>query len=71
MGYLPKKLLANYVLTERLIEILREFPAEEPTRKRFIQEMISWSGRFGPIERGDPELHHVAGSVYAEGILFR
>ncbi|RJE21296.1 DUF410 domain protein [Aspergillus sclerotialis] len=51
---------------KRLIEILREFPAEEPTRKRFIQEMISWSGRFGPIERGDPELHHVAGSVYAE-----
>lgn len=52
---------------KRLIEILREFPPEEPTRKRYIQEMISWSSKFGPIERGDPELHHAAGSVYAEG----
>ncbi|KAI9369788.1 DUF410 domain protein [Aspergillus egyptiacus] len=51
---------------KRLIELLREFPSEEPTRKRFIQEMIGWSGRFGPIERGDPELHHAVGSVYAE-----
>ncbi|KAE8146416.1 DUF410 domain protein [Aspergillus avenaceus] len=51
---------------KRLIELLREFPSEEPTRKRFIQEMINWSGRFGPLERGDPDLHHAAGSVYAE-----
>jgi hypothetical protein len=54
-------------MLERLIELLREFPSEEPTRKRFIQEMIGWSGRFGPVERGDAELHHAAGSVYAEG----
>ena len=53
---------------ERLIELLREFPSEEPTRKRFIQEMINWSGRFGPLERGDSELHHAAGSVFAEGM---
>ncbi|KAL4899253.1 hypothetical protein BDW74DRAFT_117359 [Aspergillus multicolor] len=51
---------------KRLIELLREFPSEEPTRKRFIQEAIGWSGRFGPVERGDPELHHAVGSVYAE-----
>ncbi|KAJ5302073.1 hypothetical protein PENANT_c008G01033 [Penicillium antarcticum] len=51
---------------KRLIELLREFPSEEPTRKRFIQEMIGWSGKFGPLERGDPELHHAVGSVYAE-----
>lgn len=54
--------------TERLIELLHEFPPEEPTRRRFIQEIIGWSGRFGPLERGDPELHHAAGSVYAEGM---
>lgn len=30
--------------------------------------MIAWSSRFGPTERGDPELHHAAGSVYAEGM---
>ncbi|KAJ5921535.1 hypothetical protein N7466_009861 [Penicillium verhagenii] len=51
---------------KRLIELLREFPSEEPTRKRFIQEIIGWSARFGPLERGDPDLHHAAGSVYAE-----
>lgn len=53
---------------ERLIELLREFPSEEPTRKRYIQEMIGWSGKYGPLERGDPELHHAVGSVYAEGL---
>ncbi|KAJ5205589.1 hypothetical protein N7491_003781 [Penicillium cf. griseofulvum] len=51
---------------KRLIELLREFPSEEPTRKRFIQEMIGWSAKFGPLERGDSDLHHAVGSVYAE-----
>ncbi|KAJ6186373.1 hypothetical protein N7519_007674 [Penicillium mononematosum] len=51
---------------KRLIELLREFPSDEPTRKRFIQEMIGWSAKFGPLERGDPDLHHAVGSVYAE-----
>ncbi|KAJ5966066.1 hypothetical protein N7481_012780 [Penicillium waksmanii] len=51
---------------KRLIELLREFPSDEPTRKRFIQEMMGWSSRFGPLERGDPDLHHAVGSVYAE-----
>ncbi|KAJ5279918.1 hypothetical protein N7478_005290 [Penicillium angulare] len=51
---------------KRLIELLREFPSEEPTKKRYIQEIIGWSGRHGPLERGDPDLHHAAGSVYAE-----
>ncbi|KAJ5246913.1 hypothetical protein N7468_001896 [Penicillium chermesinum] len=51
---------------KRLIELLREFPSDEPTRKRYIQEIIGWSGKFGPLERGDPDLHHAAGSVYAE-----
>ncbi|KAJ5701543.1 hypothetical protein N7488_009091 [Penicillium malachiteum] len=51
---------------KRLIELLREFPSEETTRKRYIQEIIGWSARHGPLERGDPDLHHAAGSVYAE-----
>ena len=53
--------------SERLIELLREFPSDEPTRKRFIQEIIGWSAKFGPLERGDADLHHAVGSVYAEG----
>ncbi|KAJ5628395.1 hypothetical protein N7490_010623 [Penicillium lividum] len=56
----------SWARKKRLIELLREFPSEEPTRKRFIQEIIGWSGRHGPLERGDPDLHHAAGSVYAE-----
>ena len=67
LGY-PGWLTASCLRTERLIELLHEFPSEEPTRRRFIQEIIGWSGRFGPLERGDPDLHHAAGSVYAEGM---
>jgi golgi to ER traffic protein 4 len=52
---------------DKLLEIMRAFPAAEPTRKRFVQEMINWSGKFGEVERGDPELHHAAGCMYAEG----
>ncbi|KND93885.1 Golgi to ER traffic protein 4 [Tolypocladium ophioglossoides CBS 100239] len=50
----------------RLLTCLRLFDGEEPTRKRFITEMIGWSARFGEYPAGDSELHHVAGSLYAE-----
>ncbi|KAF3483614.1 DUF410 domain-containing protein [Arthroderma uncinatum] len=51
---------------QRLIELLQEFPPEEPTRKRYINEIISWSSKFGDLERGDPELHHAIGSIHAQ-----
>ncbi|KAI4109450.1 MAG: hypothetical protein LQ345_007068 [Seirophora villosa] len=50
----------------KLLTIVRAFPAREPTRKRFVTEMISWSSRYGEYPLGDPELHHVAGSSFAE-----
>ncbi|KAH0559884.1 hypothetical protein GP486_003595 [Trichoglossum hirsutum] len=50
----------------KLIELLRLFPAGEPSRKRFIGELISWSSKFGEFPAGDPELHHVAGTLYAD-----
>ncbi|KAH8664098.1 hypothetical protein BX600DRAFT_481398 [Xylariales sp. PMI_506] len=50
----------------RLLTCLRLFAAEEPTRKKFIGEMMGWSSKFGEFPAGDPELHHVAGSLYAE-----
>jgi len=53
----------------KLLDILLAFPRDEPTRKRFIQEMIGWSSRFGDVERGDPDLHHAAGKLFAEGWL--
>jgi len=28
---------------------------------------MTWSAKYGEYESGDPELHHVAGTLYAEG----
>ncbi|KAL9945228.1 hypothetical protein D7B24_002350 [Verticillium nonalfalfae] len=50
----------------RLLTCLRLFGPGEPTRKTFISEMIAWSSKFGDYPAGDAELHHVAGSLYAE-----
>lgn len=50
----------------KLLACLRLFESEEPTRKKYIGEMIGWSSKFGEYPAGDPELHHVAGSLYAE-----
>ena len=52
---------------QRLLEIFQAFPAEEPTRKKFVSEMVTWSGKYGELERGDPEIHHEVGKVFAEG----
>lgn len=61
-------LLTVWISTiERLIELLREFPPEEPTRRRYMNELISWSARFGKLERGDPEIHHEIGVLFAQG----
>lgn len=51
----------------RLVEILHAYQKGEPTRKRFVQESISWSSKFGELDRGDPDLHHAIGKVFAEG----
>ena len=51
----------------KLITLLRAFPAGEPTKKKFVAEMLGWSAREGEYPAGDPEIHHVAGSAFAEG----
>lgn len=51
----------------KLITLLRAFPPNEPTKKKFVAEMIAWSAKHGDYPAGDPEIHHVAGSAYAEG----
>ncbi|MCJ1276916.1 hypothetical protein MMC21_004723 [Puttea exsequens] len=51
---------------DKLLTLLRAFPPNEPTKKRFVNEMIQWSGRVGDFLNGDPELHHVAGTLYSE-----
>jgi len=66
--YMKGEWECNEANKARLLEIHHACPRDEPTRKRFIQEMIGWSGRFGDTERGDPDLHHAAGALFAEGL---
>ncbi|KAF2158066.1 DUF410-domain-containing protein [Myriangium duriaei CBS 260.36] len=50
----------------RLLYLLRAFPKAEPTRKRFVGEIVAWSAKCSEFPAGDPELHHVAGCLFAE-----
>jgi hypothetical protein len=53
----------------KLLGLLRAFPKDEPTKKKVVGEMIAWSSNFGEYPAGDPEIHHVAGSLYADGMF--
>lgn len=53
-----------------MIQLLKEFPVEEPTRKRYINEIVQWSAEFGDFETGDPDIHHAVGSILATGGFF-
>ncbi|KAL1897424.1 hypothetical protein Sste5346_004161 [Sporothrix stenoceras] len=50
----------------RVLTLLRLFDAEEPTRKKYITEAVGWTSKYGEYPAGDPELHHVIGSLYAD-----
>ncbi|KAF2261147.1 DUF410-domain-containing protein [Lojkania enalia] len=52
----------------KLLTLLRAFPKGEPTRKKFVNEMLVWSSKLGEYPAGDPEIHHVAGTLYAEDL---
>ncbi|ETI22994.1 hypothetical protein G647_04790 [Cladophialophora carrionii CBS 160.54] len=51
---------------KRVLEIFHAFPSEEPTRKRFVGDMVSWSAKYGDLERGDADVHHEVGKAFAE-----
>ena len=53
----------------KLLSLLRAFPPSEPTKKKYVAEMIAWSAQVGDFPNGDPELHHVAGTLFAEGVF--
>lgn len=53
----------------RVLSILRAFPKNEPVMKRFVNEAVGWSSRWGEFPAGDPEVHHVAGTLFAEGMF--
>lgn len=50
----------------RLLGLLRAFPPNEPSKKKFVGGIVEWSSKYGEFPAGDPELHHVIGSLYAE-----
>jgi len=50
----------------RILSLLRAFPPNEPAKKRFVGGIVEWSSQNGEFPAGDPELHHVIGSLYAE-----
>lgn len=52
----------------KLLSLLRAFPRDEPTRKKFVAELVSWTSKMGEFPAGDPEVHHVAGSLFAEDL---
>lgn len=53
----------------RILEILKAFSPNEPTRKRFIQEIGNWTTKAdiegANPERGDAVLHHEQGVLFA------
>jgi len=64
--YNKAELKSDSAAKGRLLALLRSYPPDEPIKKRFVGEMIAWSSKFGEYPAGDPELHHVAGKLYAE-----
>lgn len=55
-------------MTGRLFTLLRASPRGEPTMKKSVTQMIAWSYKYGEYVNGEPELHHAAGSAFAEGM---
>ncbi|KAK4543128.1 hypothetical protein LTR36_005905 [Oleoguttula mirabilis] len=50
----------------RLVSLLRAFPPNEPGKKKFVGGIVEWSSKHGEFPAGDPDLHHVIGSLFAE-----
>ncbi|KAK4680146.1 hypothetical protein QC764_210470 [Podospora pseudoanserina] len=50
----------------RVLTCLRLFDPAEPNRKKFVKDVVEWSKKYSDYPAGDPELHHVIGSMLAE-----
>ncbi|CAD6501749.1 BgTH12-01998 [Blumeria graminis f. sp. triticale] len=64
--YKQAELKPDFSNKSKLVTLLPLFDSEEPTRKKFIGDMISWSSKYGEYPAGDPDIHHVVGSLLAE-----
>ncbi|KAF2773498.1 DUF410-domain-containing protein [Teratosphaeria nubilosa] len=55
----------------RIVHLLRAFPPNEPSKKKFVGGIVEWSAKFGEFPAGDPDLHHVIGTLfYEEGDVY-
>ena len=50
----------------RLLGLLRSFPPNEPAKRKFVGGIVEWSSKHSEFPAGDPELHHVIGTLFAE-----
>ena len=50
----------------QLLGLLRAFPPNEPAKKKFVGGIVEWSSKNSEFPAGDPELHHVIGTLAAE-----
>jgi len=67
--YIKAQWPVNRENKDRILEVLKAFPPGEPTRKRFVQELGNWMTKEeiegSNSERGDAELHHEIGLIFA------
>lgn len=64
--YQKAELKPDIASKARILGLLRAFPPNEPSKKKFVGGIVEWSSLFGEFPAGDPELHHVIGSLFAE-----
>ncbi|POS86836.1 hypothetical protein EPUL_001006 [Erysiphe pulchra] len=64
--YLQAELKPDSDNKAKLLKLLHLFDSDEPTRKKFVGDMIGWSIKYGQYPAGDPDLHHIVGLIYAE-----
>ncbi|KAK5742677.1 hypothetical protein LTR17_003209 [Elasticomyces elasticus] len=64
--YQKAELPSDVANKARLLSLLRAFPPNEPAKKKFVGGITEWSSKYGEFPAGDPELHHVIGTLFAE-----
>lgn len=64
--YQKANLPANVANKARIVTLLKAFPPNEPSKKKFVGSIVEWSAKASDFPAGDPELHHVIGTLFAE-----
>lgn len=64
--YQKASLPADVTSKARILNLLKAFPVNEPGKKKFVGSIVEWSSKTSDFPAGDPELHHVIGTLFAE-----